>query len=101
MATNNYYKEAANWWSSQIKNSSGKGSVPNLDEFEKQLSVFIKDKVSFYGSMCISTSEKRSKLLDQIALNTEMFSPIPSGYDMNICFDNIFIYSNGQLAKCF
>lgn len=98
MKRGNYYEIAANWWATQILSSKDirftDSNLQNVAEFEKVLSLEIKKIISMNGSLDISTFDSRNKLLDKIALYTNLSLPIPSGFEMKIIFSTIFIYNS-------
>ncbi|MBQ2937264.1 MAG: hypothetical protein IJE05_00025 [Clostridia bacterium] len=105
MKQENYYEVAANWWATQILSSKDfRFTNPNLQhlvEFEKILSLEIKKIISMNGFLDISTCDSRNKLLDKIAIDTNLDLPIPSGFEMKIIFSTIFIYNSKGVLEAY
>lgn len=97
----NYAKQAAIWWTDKIKSTSD-GIIKGISSFESLLETQIKNTVSLNGSMDISTYSHRSNLLDSIAAKTYLSADIPSGYEMKIVLEKVYVYnSTGMLEACF
>lgn len=98
----NYTEIAANWWAEQIQKSN-LGPVDGLEVFKKELSSEIRLHTNYNPSMTISTYKMRSNLLTEIAYHVGMLNiNIPSGYEMRILFNNVFVYdSYGELVESF
>ena len=99
--TKNYCKTAANWWAKKIQKTESK-PIRGLELFEERLSSQINYLTSINGTLAISTLYSSSKLLDEIAFYSGLTANIPSGYEMRIFFNNIFVYNSyGELVANF
>lgn len=98
---NNYNELAANWWAEQMQQAQVQ-PIQNLDAFKDELSKNIKNYTSINGSMIISTYNSKSQLLNDVAFYSGITADIPSGYEMKILLDQVFIYNKiGKLVANF
>ena len=98
----NYAEKAANWWSTQIKNSTNDNLIKGLDSFEKNLAKSIKHANSIKGQVIICTYNHNCKFLEEIAEIAHLSEPIPKGYDMRIIMNNVYVYNSiGKLVASF
>ena len=105
MNQKNHYEVAANWWATKILNSKDFrftfSNLQHVNDFERVLSMEIKKNVDMNGSLDISTCDSRNKLLDKVALYTNLDITIPSGFEMRIIFNSIFIYNSEGALEAF
>lgn len=97
----NYCDYATNWWVAKIENSVTR-PINGLDLFKESLYAQIKYLSEVNASVSISTYNSSNKLLDEIAFYSGLDVPIPSGYEMRIIFNNVFVYnSHAELVASF
>ena len=98
----NYNDEAANWWAERIEAKNNNIPLHGLDLFKEELASQIKSCINIHAGMTISTYASRSDLLDKIAYHAGLNAEIPSGYEMRILFDNVWVYNSvGKLVSSF
>lgn len=94
--------KAADWWALQIRINSSDSTIKELIPFQVQLINHLSYIISRDGTLTISTCNKRSSLLDYIAEKVMLPVEIPTGYEMKILIDKIFVYNkNGELVADF
>lgn len=96
-----YSEKAAKWWANKVSSSTSdlvRGIIP----FEKSLEEEIRKNISLRGHMNISTYCSHSKLLEEVAIKSQLSASIPCGYEMKILFDKVYVYnSQGSLVAAF
>lgn len=97
-----YNVKAANWWATKIKEAEEEAYIYGLESFKNSLAYQIKKLTSLNGYMVISTYNTSSSLLNELANYSGLSTRIPSGYEMKIFIDNVFVYnSEGLLVTKF
>ena len=94
--------KAAEWWTEQIRNSSDE-VIKELIPFEELLAESIQNVISRNAQMNISTFNRHSTVLEEVAAKARMsINYIPVGYEMRIIMNNIYVYDSiGKLIESF
>ena len=96
-----YAKKAAKWWALQIRKENQEERIRSIEVFEKSLANQIQNNVAVNAQMIICTHH-HSNFLDKIALEANLNAIIPTGYEMRISMNNVFVYNSiGQLVDNF
>lgn len=98
----NYATNAANWWTNLIQQSYPNYLIHELDYFKNLLAQTIHYLISEHGFLRLSTCEKNSKILNNVALQSFLPVEIPKGYEMMIIINEVRIYNEiGALVNSF
>lgn len=98
----NYATNAANWWTNLIQQSYPDYLIHELDYFKNLLTQNIQNSITYHGFLRLSTYDKTTPILNDIAMQSMLPVDIPKGFEMMIVLDEIRVYnSSGILVNSF
>ncbi len=92
---------ATNWWATKIEATENENEA-NLNLFKKLLYNKLLSEIIQKSSVLISTINCQNYMLDELVYISGIFANIPSGFEMRIVFENVWVYdTKGILISCF